>query len=211
MKKQEFHRRNATKVTSSQLKKITNDFQSVKLSNEDDVKINFYASIVKPLMRILRPGKAFDYRSENVLRAGGRTDATFQEISFEFKRPNYFRTEKGRNEALHGRDEKDHGLYDYLISHSGIESLDDVTTATKKLANGIGVGFDGKKFIFARFAFAPRGDIIRANKVKVHLPNDLRMHFVYDVMDFDSGLRRLALLVRQQDKGYFFLCGAKGS
>lgn len=200
MKKHESHRRDAAKLTSSQLKKITTDFQAVKLSNEDDVKINFYASIVKPLMRILRPGKAFDYRSENVLRAGGRTDATFQEISFEFKRPNYFRTEKGRNEALYGRDEKDHGLYDYLISHSGIESLDDVPTATKKLADGIGVGFDGKKFIFARFAFAPHGDIIRANKVKVHLPNDLRMHFVYDVMDFDSGLRRLALLVRQQDK-----------
>lgn len=50
MKKQESNRRDIAKVTSSQLKKITTDFQTVKLSNEDDVKINFYASIVKPLM-----------------------------------------------------------------------------------------------------------------------------------------------------------------
>ena len=200
MKKAGSHKHDAAKVTSFQLKKITADFQSAKLSNEDDVKINFYASIVKPLLRILRPGRVFDYKSENVLRAGGRTDATFQEISFEFKRPNYFRTAKGRNEALYGRDEKDHGLYDYLISHSGIELFDNVNIAAKKLADGVGVGFDGKRFIFARFACAPHGDIVRANKVKVDLPKDLRMHFVYDVMDFDSGLRRLALLVRQQEK-----------
>lgn len=193
-------KRNAAHVTSLQLRRITTEFKTAKLSNEDDVKINFYASIVKPLMKILRPGKTFDYRSENILRAGGRTDATFQEISFEFKRPDYFRTEKGRKEALYGRDERDHGLYDYLISYAGVEASDDVIAAAKKIAGGVGVGFDGKKFIFARFASSPSGNTINASKVKVHLPSGLKLKFVYDIMDFDPGLRRLTLLVRQQEK-----------
>ena len=189
-----------TKVSGSQLQKIEADFRLAMLSNEDDVKINFYASIIKPLMHILQPGKALDYKSENVLRAGGRTDATFQDISFEFKKPNYFRTVKGRNEALYGRDEKDHGLYDYLISHSGVDASDDEIAATAKIVNGVGVGFDGTRFLFARFVSAPDGLPIKSAKISVPLPNKLRMKFCHEIMDFEAGLRRLAMLVRQQEK-----------
>lgn len=188
------------RISESHFKKISEDFLSVKLRNEDDVKINFYASIVKPLLRMLRPGQTFDYMSENVLRSGGRTDATFQEISFEFKKPGHFRTEKGRAEALFGRNNKDHGLYDYLISHSGVQDVDDKVTVEKKLLSGVGVGFDGKKFIFARFAPAIEGEIINTAKVKVSIPPSIRMRFVYEVMNFDAGIRRIALLVRQQNK-----------
>ena len=60
-------------------------FLSYKLRKEDDVKLHFYAEIMKPLVQKLNPNGVNDYCSENVLRAGGRTDATFQAISFEFK------------------------------------------------------------------------------------------------------------------------------
>jgi hypothetical protein len=87
------------------------------------------------------------YHSEDTLLAGGRTDATFQNISFEFKKLAYFDTPRGKNEALYGRDNRDHGLYDYLISNASISSVDDDETIVRKLTSGIGVAFDGKTFI----------------------------------------------------------------
>ena len=46
MKKAGSHKHDAAKVTSFQLKKITADFQSAKLSNEDDVK-NLFVTVTK--------------------------------------------------------------------------------------------------------------------------------------------------------------------
>lgn len=180
--------------------KIEKDFKSLFLRNEDDVKIHFHSDIVKPILTVVNPSMLNHYKSEDNLLTGGRTDATFQNISFEFKKYDYFRTPKGINEALYGRDKKDHGLYDYIISSSGINNSDSETLVEHKLKSGIGVGFDGTKFVFARFVSSTKKATINTEKVKVNIPFQLNLAFSYEVKDFQSGLKRLSMLLTQQRK-----------
>lgn len=188
------------KVGGLNLACMVKRFLSYKLRKEDDVKLHFYAEIMKPLVQALNPNGVNDYCSENVLRGGGRTDATFQTISFEFKKDGYFRTQRGIDEALYGRDENDHGLFDYIINNAGIDSGDDVDAAKRKIAEGVGVGFDGKRFVFARFVRSANGHDLVARKSSVVLPAGVHMRFVHEVKNLEDGLRKLTLLVRQQDK-----------
>ena len=181
-------------------KVIEQNFKKNKFTNEDDVKIHFHADIVKPLLLEFNPTMANEYRSENILLAGGRTDATFQNIYFELKKLNKLANESGVNECLYGRDEKDHGLYDYLLSGSGVLSNDSEDLIIKKITNGIGVGFDGNIFIFARFIPSPKKNVIKTSKVSISIPHQLNLQFFYEIKDFSSGLKRLALLLKQQEK-----------
>lgn len=180
--------------------KIEKDFKNLSLRNEDDVKIHFHSDIVKPILTVANPSMLNHYKSEDNLLAGGRTDATFQNISFEFKKKNYFRTPKGINEALYGRNNKDHGLYDYIISSSGVNNTDSEELIEHKLKLGIGVGFDGVRFIFARFVPSTKKAIINTTKVKINIPFQLNLAFIYEVKDFQSGLKRLSMLLKQQRK-----------
>ena len=175
-------------------------FKNNTFRTEDDVKIHFHSDIVKPLLEKLNPERANQYRSEDTLLAGGRTDATFQNISFELKKFKYFKTKNGISEALYGRDENDHGLYDYIISNADIYETDSADIITLKLLNGIGVGFDGNDFVFARFVPSPVSNSINTGKLKINIRYDLPITFVYEVKDFSSGLKKLALLLKQQDK-----------
>ena len=143
---------------------------------------------------------ASQYRSEDNLLAGGRTDATFQNISFELKKYKYFQNVNGVNEALYGRSDKDHGLYDYIISNAGISGSENIDAMKFKLLNSIGVGFDGNTFIFARFVPSPTFQKINTDKLKIDIDISLSVSFNYEVKDFASGLKRLALLLKQQDK-----------
>lgn len=175
-------------------------FKNHTFRTEEDVKIHFHADIVEPLLKELNPARANQYRSEDTLLAGGRTDATFQNISFELKKLKYFKTKNGVKEALYGRDANDHGLYDYIIGNVGIYETDSSDVITVKLLNGIGVGFDGNNFIFARFVPSPVGSPVNTSKLKINIKYDLSITFVYEVKDFSSGLKKLAFLLKQQDK-----------
>ncbi len=175
-------------------------FKNNTFRTEDDVKIHFHSDIVKPLLEELNPARANQYRSEDTLLAGGRTDATFQNISFELKKFKYFKTKNGINEALYGRDENDHGLYDYIISNAGIYETDSADIIALKLLNSIGVGFDGNDFVFARFVPSSVSNSVNTSKLKINIRYDLPIIFVYEVKDFSSGLKKLALLLKQQDK-----------
>lgn len=176
------------------------DFKSNIFRNEDDIKLHFHSDIVKPILKEVNPTMIHQYRSEEVLRAGGRTDATFQVISFEFKKEDRFSSDAGIKEALYGRDEKDHGLYDYIISNSGITEMDDELSVVKKLSTGIGIGFDGKQFIFARFISSSQKKHINVSKVSINIPEPINLTFFYEVKAFQPGLKRLALLLKQQDR-----------
>ena len=153
------------------------DFKSNIFRNEDDIKLHFHSDIVKPILKEVNPTMIHQYRSEEVLRAGGRTDATFQVISFEFKKEDRFSSDAGIKEALYGRDEKDHGLYDYIISNSGITEMDDELSVVKKLSTGIGIGFDGKQFIFARFISSSQKKHINVSKVSINIPEPINLTF----------------------------------
>lgn len=181
-------------------KQLEYDFKSNTFRNEDDIKLYFHSDIVKPILQEVNPTMVHQYRSENVLRAGGRTDATFQVISFEFKKEGRFSSESGVKEALYGRDNKDHGLYDYIISNAGITETDDELSMVKKLSTGIGIGFDGKQFIFARFVSSPLKQEIDTSKVKIDISKPINLSFFYEIKTFQPGLKRLALLLKQQER-----------
>lgn len=183
-----------------ELFKLEETFKNNVFNNEDDVKLHFHSDIVNPLLKELNPTMAGQYKSEDILLAGGRTDATFQNILFELKKYNYFRTEKGIDEALYGRNGKDHGLYDYIISNSGISHDDTKEEMLHKISNGIGVGFDGVSFVFARFVASPIIKKLNTEKLNLSVEIELPATFVYEKKDFSAGLKRLALLLKQQDK-----------
>lgn len=183
-----------------ELNKLEQSFKLNNFNTEDDVKIHFHSDIVKPILEEVNPTMVGQYRSEDNLLAGGRTDATFQNISFELKKLKYFQTPNGIKEALYGRNEKDHGLYDYIISNSGVSNTDTPEIMQSKLLNSIGVGFDGDSFIFARFVPSPTSQKINTDKLKIDIDVSLSISFTYEIKDFSSGLKRLALLLKQQDK-----------
>lgn len=182
------------------LKELEVKFKMNTFKNEDDIKIYFHSDIVKPLLEELNPEMAGHYHSEDILMAGGRTDATFQNISFEFKKEGYFTKDSGIKEAVYGRDNTDHGLYDYILSNAGIAVNDKIEDVIRKIMLGIGVGFDGKQFIFARFIPSTQKKTIDTSKIKIDIPNPVNVDFIYEVKSFSKGLKRLALLLKQTDK-----------
>lgn len=180
------------------LKKLKEQFNRGVYNNEDDVKLHFYSDVVSPMLKEVNPDMALSYQSENVLSSGGRTDATFRNISFEFKKKGRFNTKKGIDEALYGRNEADHGLYQYILSAAGITEDDTVEVKTSKIKSGIGVGFDGESFLFARFIPSMNLNKLDVEKVDVPLSESLNLKFFYERKDFDSGLVKLLFLLRQQ-------------
>lgn len=182
------------------LREIETKFKKNTFNNEDDIKLHFHSDIIKPLLEELNPEMAGQYHSEDVLKAGGRTDATFQNISFEFKKEGYFNKVSGIREAVYGRDYADHGLYDYILSNAGISVKDKIDDIVKKILSGIGVGFDGKQFVFARFIPSTQKKVPDTSKVKVEINEAVNIEFTYEVKDFSKGIKRLALLLKQTDK-----------
>lgn len=182
------------------LNKLENDFKRNTFNNEDDIKVHFHTDIIKPLLDEFNPTLSSLYKSEDILDAGGRTDATFQNVSFELKKEKYFNKKAGIEEALYGRNNKDHGLYDYIISNSKIDPEDSKEIVTKKILSGVGVGFDGDSFIFARFVPSPVTSKIDTAKLKVNIKEELNVQFSYEKKNFSTGLKRLVLLIKQTSK-----------
>ena len=182
------------------LRELETSFKKNIFNNEDDIKIHFHSDIVKPLLTELNPKMAGQYHSEDVLEAGGRTDATFQNISFEFKKERYFDKASGVKEALYGRDDTDHGLQDYILSNAGINVKDNTDIIIKKILAGIGVGFDGNQFIFARFIPSTQKKDVDTSKVSIEINEPLNIEFTYEIKSFAKGLKRLAVLLKQTDK-----------
>ncbi|MCM1222647.1 MAG: N-6 DNA methylase [Lachnospiraceae bacterium] len=183
-----------------ELGKLEQAFKNNVFYTEDDVKLCFYSDIIKPLLEELNPTMVGQYKSEDMLLAGGRTDATFQNIVFELKKINYFETTNGIHEALYGRNEKDHGLYDYIISNAEISKNDSAEDIAFKLLNRIGVGFDGNSFLFARFISCKTAKPLNTAKLKLSIDFPIPIAFNYEKREFSSGLKKLALLLKQQDK-----------
>ena len=184
-----------------ELGQLRKSFNQRTFGNEDDIKIHFYSDIVKPLLESLNPDMINQYKSENNLLAGGKTDATFQNISFEYKKENHFSTQRGIDEALYGRrNKKDRGLYHYLLNNADIHEGDDEELIINKILSGVGVGFDGVRFLFARFVLATQKEEIDITKTDVDFNPSLPIRFFYEEESFDSGLKKLALLLKQQEK-----------
>ena len=187
------------------LNKLKVEFQKENLLVEDDVKIQFYHHIVAPILTKVNPQKRTEFQSEKNFFKGGRPDAVFQNIAFEYKAFDYFKNIRGIDEALYGRPSKDggtkdRGLYDYLIANAGINDSDTVAEIEKKITSVSGVGFDGKKFIFARFANSLELHDINTEKSSLSQVLELHVKFTYEISNFDNGLKRLVILFTQSEK-----------
>ena len=89
--------------------------------------------------------------NEFTLLKGGRVDSIYNNILFELKAPDLFNSTNGKKEAIYGRDERDRGLFHYLVNSSIENNNIDDDYFKYLITKKIGVGFDGKKFIFCRF------------------------------------------------------------
>mgnify|MGYP000417601603 CR=1 FL=1 len=63
-------------------RELESNFKKNVFRNEDDIKIHFHSDIVKPLLIELNPDMLNQYKSEDVLIAGGRTECDIPKYFF---------------------------------------------------------------------------------------------------------------------------------
>ena len=176
--------------TEELIERIISKFNPRSAKNEDDIKLRTYTDIIQPIIQMVNPNSVDKYQSEPNMNTahykGGRADASFENLVFEFKKFETFEKESGVEEALYGRPgSNDHGLVDYIKSISGWNESEHKEIQDKKLSSSYGIGFDGKTFLFARYAYD-------------YLSNAVT--FQYDKLDFKDGLYYLILLFKQDQK-----------
>lgn len=169
---------------------------------EDDIKrvCNLFFSNISDIYNI-------DINTDNEKTSfhGGRADSIYNQIIFELKKPNLFSTKEGINEALYGRDSSDHGIEHYLVNFSLDDCHDDETLFINNLFSKVGVGFDGKKFVFGRYKKSYSENEIFDKRRTKRKPKKFRSKYnvefeVSQTLDFDYGVKRLLLYVRSTNK-----------
>ena len=170
--------------------------------SEDDVKreINLFVSRVGEHFQL-----EIDTSNERTSIHGGRADSIYNNVIVELKKLKLFKNKEGVNEAVWGRDDKDHGLYHYLINFSLDSSHYDENLFLNLLTSKVGVGFDGDRFVFCRFKKSDKGIELDESKTK-KLPKKFKkkkfpVEFeISDVLDFDNGVKRLLLYIRSTNR-----------
>lgn len=170
--------------------------------SEDDVKreINLFVSRVGEHFQL-----EIDSSNERTSIHGGRADSIYNDVIVELKKLKLFKNQDGINEAVWGRDEKDHGLYHYLINFSLDSCHNDENLFVNLLTSKVGVGFDGDKFVFCRFKKSDKGIELEDSKTKKLPKKFKKLKFpvefeISDVLDFDNGVKRLLLYVRSTNR-----------
>ena len=170
-----------------------------KAKGEEDIRIatNIFLDDLTPLFNIKK-----NISSEVTSLHGGRADSIYSDIIFEFKAPKKFNNQKGINEAIYGRDEKDRGIFHYLVNFS-LEQINKSDNEYFKyiLSSKVGVGFDGKKFIFCRFKKSDYEiNINHSYKTKalpLQISEKQKLEFEFEIIEnFDLGLKKLLLFIR---------------
>lgn len=165
---------------------------------EDDVKreLNLFVDKVKELYQI-----KIETSNERTSFHGGRADSIYNDVIVELKKLKLFKNKEGINESLWGRDDKDHGLYHYLINFSLDSCHYDESLFVNLLTSKVGVGFDGDKFVFCRFKNSEKGTKLEIDKTK-KVPSTFKNRIfpvefeTYELLNFDEGVKRLLLYIR---------------
>ena len=172
--------------------------------NEDEIKMacRDFMSAISVAYSI-----PIDASSEVTSFHGGRSDSIYNDVYFEFKDLNLFRGGKGKglNDALYGRDDKDHGLFHYLINYALDDCHKDPTLFEELLYRKVGVGFDGNTFIFCRFKKSNTAISIFDKKKTKRFPKSFNQEInaefeVTGPFPFDEGVKRVLLFVRSTKK-----------
>ena len=170
-----------------------------KSKNEEDIRLatNIFLDGLTSLFKIKK-----NISSEVTSLQGGRADSIYQDIIFEFKTPKKLKTEKGINEAIYGRDEKDRGLFHYLVNFS-LEQIKNSNDDYFKyiLTSKVGVGFDGSKFIFCRFKKSDSSIQVKHDYKTKDFPKTIsekqNLDFEIEIIDnFELGIKKLLLFAR---------------
>lgn len=138
----------------------------------------------------------------------GRADSIYENVIFEYKKPNKFNSQKGIEEALYGRDESDHGLFHYLINFTLEEcKIKDDSIFCEMLSRKVGIGFDGKTLIFSRFEKSDEETEIYDKNKTIKFPNNINkkqhVKFEYEIIkDLKLGFKRLVLFLRSTTRKY---------
>lgn len=134
---------------------------------------------------------------------GGRVDSIYNNIYFEYKRLGLFSKARseGVKEAVYGRDERDHGLFHYLVNFALEDCHDDFDLFINRLTSSVGVGFDGNQFVFCRFKKSNIStDIFHSYKTKrhpKHFPKSVNVTFeCSSPYEFNYGVKRILLFLR---------------
>lgn len=167
--------------------------------NEEDVRI--YTNI---LLDNLSNYYGLNKKTINEVSSvqGGRADSIYSDIIFEFKTPGKFNSQKGIDEAIYGRDNKDRGLFTYLVNFS-LEELGkgDASYFDYILLSKVGIAFDGNVFVFFRYKEnLTETELFIKRKTKT-FPSGIssKRHLSYEieiVEDFDLGVKKLLLFLR---------------
>lgn len=178
---------------------IADRFRLNVLSNEDDVKLHAYADIFKQIKDVYAPSLAFN--SEYKFVKGGRADGTISNLVIEYKKYKYFDKQKGINEALFGRKQKnnDSGLYQYIINSISGDSVDDSILST------FGIGFDGNKWLIARFkksSTLSEMDVSKTRFEGIYGCNKIDTIYTFDYKKYDleDGIEELVTLFSSTQK-----------
>jgi type I restriction-modification system DNA methylase subunit len=181
--------------------KIISKFKdnSLDSQNEEDVRINtnIFLDGVSDFYGLKKT-----FSSEVSSLQGGRADSIYSDVIFEFKKPKKFKSQVGEDEAIYGRDDKDRGLYSYLVNFS----LDELGKGDDEyfeqiLLSKVGVAFDGKTFIFFRFKKGTELiDLLVNKKTKKfpkHIQNKRKLTYeIEKITDFDLGVKKILLFIR---------------
>lgn len=170
--------------------------------SEDDVKreINLFVDRVNEHYQL-----EIKFSNERTSIHGGRADSIYNDVIVELKKLKLFKNKEGVNESLWGRDEKDHGLYHYLINFSLDTCHNTDSLFVNLLTSKVGVGFDGNNFVFCRFKKSDKGSKLEDGKTKkfptIFKNKVFPVEFeTSEVLDFDNGVKRLLLYIRSTDR-----------
>lgn len=172
-------------------------------NNEEDIRLHtniFLDSIIS----FYKLDKKINSEVSSI--QGGRADSIYSNLIFEFKKPNKFSSQKGVDEAIFGRDDKDRGLYSYLVNFS-LEELGkgDNEYFDYILLSKVGVAFDGKTFIFFRYKASNENiNLFIENKTK-KFPENINQnrklsYEIEKVTNFDLGIKKLLLFIRSTQR-----------
>lgn len=174
-----------------------------KSTNEDEVKAacTIFFHDLKNLLNI-------DIRSNNEKTSiyGGRADSIYNHLYFELKKYNLFDKSKGINDAVYGRNSKDHGIFHYLVNYSLEDCHDSPELFKNLLLSKVGICFDGKSFIFCRFKESANKetDLYDNYKTKNYpeaIPHKLNVEFeISERFNFDNGVGRVLLYIRSTQR-----------
>lgn len=168
---------------------------------EDDIKgaSNIFFNAIG-----LRLGIQIDSHNEITSAHGGRVDSIYNNIYFEYKKKGLFEAH-GTDEAVYGRDEKDHGLFHYLVNFALEESNGDEQRFLHYLTSSVGVGFDGEKFVFCRFKESLNETILYHSYKTKRYPSTIshiqKVEFESSSpFNFSNGVKRILLLLRSTQR-----------